>query len=73
MPALVGIIKVNIMSSSAVLNVGDVYNLSPFAFSKSFAGAGSFNTGDKLIIHNAPNSTQVEDPDLIDQGNQLNI
>ncbi|WP_051621139.1 spore germination protein [Paenibacillus sp. UNC451MF] len=50
MPALVGVINVNIISG--VFNVGDVGIISPSTFSTTYAGGGSFNSGNTLNIHN---------------------
>lgn len=72
MPAIVGIIKVNAISSSAVFNVGDAYHISPYAESKTFAGAGSFNTGDHIKTYNPHNVTHTVDTDTFDQNNMLN-
>ncbi|TCP31591.1 spore germination protein PA [Scopulibacillus darangshiensis] len=73
MPAIVGIVKLTAISSSAVFNIGDVYNISPQAESKTFAGAGSFNTGDHLRNHNNYNITTTNDRDLSDQANAFNV
>jgi spore germination protein PA len=45
----------------------------PFATAKTFSGAGSFNTGEQLNVHNQVSSTNTSDPDVIDQNNFLNM
>ncbi|OLO29036.1 spore gernimation protein GerPA [Alkalihalophilus pseudofirmus] len=67
MPAMVGAIKVNSISSSGIFHIGDVFNISPSSQSKTFAGAGSFNTGDGLQVRNDYSVTQVYDADVVDQ------
>ncbi|WP_409291776.1 spore germination protein [Peribacillus sp. SCS-37] len=67
MPAIVGALQVLSIGDSGVLNIGDVYKIAPFSFSKTFAGAGSFNTGDKISINNQVSSTNTFDSDGVDQ------
>ena len=69
MPAFVGAVKVNSIGSSSVFNIGDVFTISPISNVKTFAGAGSFNTGDGLYVLNRQSSTNTYDKDLIDQPN----
>lgn len=66
MPAIVGAVKINAMGSSAVFNIGDVYNIAPVSTAKTFAGAGSFNTGDHLKVRNDYSATNTYDKDLAD-------
>lgn len=67
MPAIVGIVQVNSIGTSSVFNIGDVYKIMPVANVKTFAGAGSFNTGDVLEIYNHISSTNTFDQDGADQ------
>ncbi|WP_209124642.1 spore germination protein [Alkalihalobacillus sp. BA299] len=67
MPAIVGAIKVNSISSSGIFHIGDVFNVSPNSTAKTFAGAGSFNTGDGLHVRSDYSVTQVYDADVVDQ------
>ncbi|WLR42909.1 spore germination protein [Bacillus carboniphilus] len=67
MPAIVGAFKVNNVGTSSIVHVGDVINISPFSEVKTFAGAGSFNTGDGLQIYNQNSVTNTYDSDFIDQ------
>jgi spore germination protein PA len=67
MPAFVGAVKINSISSSGVFHIGDVFAISPHSVAKTFAGAGSFNTGDGLHIYNQYSNTNVQDSDVADQ------
>jgi spore germination protein PA len=73
MPAIVGVTQVISIGTSSVFNIGDVYKIMPIANVKTFSGAGSFNTGDGLEIHNHMSSTNTFDQDGIDQGISLNV
>lgn len=72
MPAIVGVVQVISIGSSSVFNIGDVYKIMPITNSKTFAGAGSFNTGDRLEINNHNSSTNTYDQDGVDQPILLN-
>ncbi|MEN2767678.1 spore germination protein [Ornithinibacillus xuwenensis] len=67
MPAKVGAVKVNNVSSSSIFNIGDVYSMSPVSSAKTFAGGGSFNTGDGIRINLNQSNTYVYDKDIVDQ------
>lgn len=67
MPAIVGIVQVNSIGINSIFNIGDVYKIMPVATVKTFAGAGSFNTGDVLEIYNHISSTNTFDQDGADQ------
>lgn len=67
MPAIVGVVQVLSVGSSGVFHIGDVYMIQPFSTAKTFAGAGSFNTGDGLYVVNETSSTNTYDNDAIDQ------
>ncbi|MGP4062002.1 spore germination protein [Halobacillus sp. H74] len=67
MPAKVGAVKVISLSTSSIFNIGDVYNMAPQASAKTFAGGGSFNTGDGIRINLNRADTFVNDSELIDQ------
>lgn len=67
MPAIVGHINVVSIGSSGVLHIGDVFAIRPISYSKTFAGAGSFNVGETVAVYNYQNSTNVNDPDVVDQ------
>lgn len=73
MPAIVGAVQVINVSSSGVFNIGDVYRISPYAATKTYSGAGSFNTGDHIRATSQYNNTQVLDNDQIDQNHLLNV
>lgn len=66
MPAIVGAVKINSIGSSGVFNIGDVFTISPVSTAKTFAGAGSFNTGDYLKIRNDYSLTNTYDKDFAD-------
>jgi spore germination protein PA len=66
MPAIVGAVKVISVGSSGVFNIGDVFNIAPSSTAKTFAGAGSFNTGDFLKVRNNYSSTNTYDNDVAD-------
>jgi len=67
MPAVVGAIKVNSISTSGIFHVGDAFVLNPRSTTKTFAGAGSFNTGDGLTVRSDYSVTTTKDSDLLDQ------
>ncbi|MBM7694000.1 spore germination protein PA [Peribacillus deserti] len=73
MPAIVGAVQVISIGDSGVFNIGDVYKIAPFSFSKTFAGAGSFNTGDRISVNNQVSSTNTYDADGADQPIFANI
>jgi spore germination protein PA len=72
MPAIVGAVKVNSIGNSSIFNIGDVFNIAPASTAKTFAGAGSFNTGDGMSIYNQRSVTNTYDTDTIDQVNIAN-
>lgn len=67
MPAIVGVVQVISIGTSSVFNIGDVYKIMPVANVKTFAGAGSFNTGDWMDVSNQISSTNTFDQDAADQ------
>ncbi|MBA4538739.1 spore germination protein [Bacillus aquiflavi] len=73
MPAIVGAVQVISVGSSGVFNIGDVYKIMPVSSAKTFAGAGSFNTGESLEIINKQNATNAIDQDTLDQPSILNL
>ncbi|TBL73056.1 spore germination protein [Paenibacillus thalictri] len=66
MPAIVGNIKILNVGPSSIVHIGDALQLAPQSTSKTFAGAGSFNTGDFLRAYTVASSTNTNDSDLID-------
>lgn len=72
MPAIVGVAQVVSVGTSGVFHIGDVYKIMPISNVKTFAGAGSFVTGDGLRVTNYQSSTNTFDQDGIDQGNFFN-
>jgi spore germination protein PA len=73
MPAVVGSISVNSVSSGSVFHIGDVQTICPVSTSKTYAGSGSFNTGDNLRVHNGYSVTFTQDPDVNDSNNAGNL
>ncbi|MCD4837788.1 spore germination protein [Neobacillus sedimentimangrovi] len=73
MPAIVGVAQVITLGNSSIFHIGDVYKIMPFSNAKTFSGAGSFNTGDQLVVNNQTSSTNTFDPDTVDQPNLLNM
>jgi len=67
MPAIVGVVNLNSVGSASVFHIGDVYTIAPISTAKTFAGAGSFNTGDGLYVVNQQSSTNTSDNDGNDQ------
>lgn len=67
MPAIVGVIQVISVSNSGIVHIGDVFKLSPYSIAKTYAGAGSFNTGEAVSNYNAYSVTTTNDADGIDQ------
>lgn len=65
MPAIVGAISVN--SVSGVFNIGDVGTIAPSSFNKTFAGGGSFNSGDILNISNSPSVINIYGSEAYEQ------
>jgi spore germination protein PA len=66
MPAIVGQVKILSVGPSSIVHFGDSLILSPSSSSKTFAGAGSFNTGDFPNVLNAVSSTITNDSDVVE-------
>lgn len=66
MPAIVGSIKIISVSSGSIAHIGDAIQLAPYSTAKTFAGAGSFNTGDHLRTFNSISATNTYDSDVAD-------
>lgn len=73
MPALVGVVNVNSIGASSVFNIGDVYTISPMSAVKTYAGAGSFISGNNLKIYNYQNQTNTIDFEAVDQPIATNV
>jgi len=65
MPCIVGNVKILSVGGSGVVQFGDTLQISPSSTSKTYAGAGSFVTGD-LSRTNSISSTITNDPDVQD-------
>lgn len=66
MPSVVGPIKINNVSSGAVVQMGDCLYIAPKVATKTMAGSGGFNTGDFVITNNGISLTNTFDPDALD-------
>jgi hypothetical protein len=66
MPCIVGNVKILSVGSGGVVQFGDALQVSPSSNSKSYAGAGSFLTGDLSRSNNAVSATNTNDPDVQD-------
>ncbi|MFK4998181.1 spore germination protein [Bacillus sp. N9] len=73
MPGFVGAVQIISVSSAAVFHIGDVFLINPFSNSKTYAGAGSFITGEDINITNEVSSTNTYDNDAVDQPLLLNL
>lgn len=73
MPGFVGAVQIITIGSSSVFNIGDVFHISPVSYSKTFAGAGSFNTGDSIRVKNEYSATNTYDSDGVDQPILFNL
>ncbi|MFC5403972.1 spore germination protein [Cohnella soli] len=66
MPCIVGNVKILSVGGSGVVQFGDTLQISPSSISKTYAGAGSFLTGDLPRTNNAISATNTNDPDVQD-------
>jgi len=66
MPSIVGNIKITSVGSSGVVQFGDTLIVAPKSSSKTFAGSGSFNTGDFPVTNSGFNATNTVDNDVLD-------
>ncbi|HET7628702.1 MAG TPA: spore germination protein [Bacillales bacterium] len=72
MPSIVGPVKINSVASSGVVDFGDNWQITPKSTTKTYAGSGSFGTGDFHVNYNAISNTIVPDPDAVDSSNTAN-
>ena len=66
-PAFVGAVKINTIGTSSIFHIGDVYKMEPYTQSKTFAGGGSFNTGNGMQVRLNHAQTTIVDDDKFDQ------
>lgn len=66
MPSAVGFVNITSIESSSIVQFGDVVQMLSTDTSKSFAGSGSFLTGNLANTNNAVSTTNTVDPDLVD-------
>lgn len=69
MPAIVGAIKILSVGPSSIVHIGDSIQLAPVSTTKTFAGAGSFNTGDFVRAYSVVSNTNTYDNDVNDANN----
>lgn len=67
MPSIVGNVKIVSIGSAGVVQFGDTLQNNPYSTTKTFAGAGSFNTGDLAHTANFLSNTITNDNDLMDE------
>lgn len=65
MPSIIG--PININSNGGTANFGDSFYIAPKSSSKTYAGSGSFNTGNLVNTNNGVSATNGYDPDVADQ------
>ncbi|CAM3685847.1 spore germination protein [Marinicrinis lubricantis] len=70
MPSVVGAVKILSVGSAGTVQFGDAVFISPTSSSKTFAGSGSFNTGDLPVTNNGISATNTFDRDGVDNSNQ---
>lgn len=68
MPAIVGVVNINTLGG--VFNIGDVGSITPSNFSKTYAGGGSFNSGETLNVNNASSVINVYGSESFEQYDQ---
>jgi spore germination protein PA/spore germination protein PF len=66
MPCIIGNVKILSVGGSGVVQFGDTIQVSPSSISKTYAGSGSFLTGDLSRSNNAISATNTNDPDVQD-------
>ena len=66
MPSIVGAVNINSVGPTGVVNFGDSFFISPKSTSKSFAGSGSFSTGNFVNNNNGVSATNTIEPTLAD-------
>ncbi|GIN89941.1 germination protein PA [Siminovitchia terrae] len=73
MPGFVGAVQIININTGAAFNIGDVFQIHPISYAKTFSGAGSFNTGEEIRVRNQNSATNSYDADGLDQGILLNL
>ncbi|RED61689.1 spore germination protein [Cohnella lupini] len=66
MPCIVGNVKILSVGSAGIVQFGDAIQVSPSSTTKTYAGSGSFLTGDLSRSNNAISATNTNDPDVQD-------
>lgn len=73
MPCIIGAVKILSVGSGSVVQFGDAIQVSPSSTSKTYAGAGSFITGDLSQSNNAVSATNTNDTDLQDSSDNTAV
>ncbi|WP_160724645.1 spore germination protein [Bacillus sp. USDA818B3_A] len=66
MPAILGPVQI-VNVGGGIVHFGDTVYISPKSSSKTYAGAGGFNTGGIIFTASGLSGTNVLDTNLIDQ------
>jgi spore germination protein PA len=68
MPSIVGNIKINSVSQSSNVQIGDTVFITLTSSSKNYGGAAAFSPGDAFgsVSNNQASSTNTNDPDVVD-------
>lgn len=71
MPSIVGNVKINNVSQSSNVQIGDTAYIVLSSSSKNYGGASAFSPGDSFgsVSNNQASSTNTNDPDFIDVPN----
>ncbi|MFS1513973.1 spore germination protein [Chengkuizengella sp. SCS-71B] len=67
MPSILGIAKIINVSGGAKVRAGDSVQIKPVDYTATYAGCGSFNTGDLPRVSNFVSTTNTIDADVKDQ------
>ncbi|GEN45683.1 spore germination protein [Alkalibacillus haloalkaliphilus] len=70
MPAFVGAVNVVAVDSSSTFQIGDTYMMQPMSSAKTFAGGGSFNTGQNIEVELGVSNVYI-DPGFLFEGGKL--
>ncbi|MFE5319810.1 spore germination protein [Paenibacillus sp. NPDC056579] len=73
MPSIVGNVKINNVSQSSNVQIGDAAVIALSSTSKNYGGAAAFSPGDAFgsVSNNQNSSTNTNDPDLNDNNTTI--
>jgi spore germination protein PA len=71
MPSIVGSVKINNVSQSSNVHIGDTGFFTLTSSSKNYGGGNAFSPGDSFgsVTNNQASRTDTNDPDVIDDIN----